>query len=157
MDEFMFSRTFVIGYFGTLHLPKEGFHRSMITHRDRFLEIVRKPPNSKEAGNLAARFAVVAFQPKDRTASSEDIVSANGKPQNKKRRISATYDYRDEKGDLLFQVLRFEPKGFRQRRPKEGGGWNWCVKALSWLNLHFEMSAYIQRNYSKIVFLELVV
>jgi len=43
-------------------MSKEGFHRSMITHRDRFLEIVRKPPNSKEAGNLAARFAVVAFQ-----------------------------------------------------------------------------------------------
>ena len=43
-------------------MSKEGFHRSMITHRDRFLEIVRKPPNSKEAGDLAARFAVVAFQ-----------------------------------------------------------------------------------------------
>lgn len=43
----------------------EGFHRSMLTHRDRFLEIVRKPPNSKEAGNLAARFAVVAFQRED--------------------------------------------------------------------------------------------
>jgi len=43
-------------------MSKAGFQRSMITHRDRFLEIVRKPPNSKEAGNLAARFAVVAFQ-----------------------------------------------------------------------------------------------
>ena len=30
----------------------------MITHRNRFLEIVRKPPDS-EAGNLAARFAVI--------------------------------------------------------------------------------------------------
>jgi transposase len=36
-----------------------GFHRSMITHRDRFLDIVRKPPDSKEAANLAARFQIV--------------------------------------------------------------------------------------------------
>lgn len=33
--------------------------------------------------------------------------------------IVATYDYRDEKGDLLFQVCRFDQprKSFRQRRP----------------------------------------
>ena len=32
-------------------------------------------------------------------------------------KIVATYDYRDERGELLFQVVRFEPKAFRQRRP----------------------------------------
>ncbi len=36
-----------------------GFHRSMITHRNRFLDIVRNPPDSREAANLAARFAIV--------------------------------------------------------------------------------------------------
>jgi DNA primase len=39
-------------------------------------------------------------------------------------RISATYPYRDEGGNLLFEVVRFEPKAFRQRRPVEGG-WEW--------------------------------
>ena len=34
-----------------------------------------------------------------------------------KRREVAAYDYRDERGDLLFQVVRYEPKDFRQRRP----------------------------------------
>ena len=34
----------------------DGFHRSMITHRDRFLEIARKPPDSKEAANLGQAF-----------------------------------------------------------------------------------------------------
>ncbi len=43
----------------------DGFGRSMLIHRDRFLELVRRPPKSKEAGNLAARFAVVAFQCED--------------------------------------------------------------------------------------------
>lgn len=42
-----------------------GFHRSMITHRDRFLELVRDPPSSKEAGNLAARFAIVEYSTAD--------------------------------------------------------------------------------------------
>jgi hypothetical protein len=36
----------------------------------------------------------------------------------------AIYDYTDEKGDLLFQVLRTSDKQFPQRRP-ENGGWKW--------------------------------
>jgi transposase len=42
-------------------MTAEGFHRSMLTHRDRFLELVRQPPSTKEAKNLAARFAVVEY------------------------------------------------------------------------------------------------
>ncbi|MCI0348960.1 MAG: AAA family ATPase [Acidobacteriales bacterium] len=41
------------------------------------------------------------------------------------RRIVATYDYKDEAGSLLFQVVRYEPKDFRQRRPDGNGGWIW--------------------------------
>jgi KaiC/GvpD/RAD55 family RecA-like ATPase len=40
-------------------------------------------------------------------------------------KIVKTYDYVDENGALLFQVVRFEPKDFRQRRPDGHGGWNW--------------------------------
>jgi transposase len=36
----------------------EGFRRSMMIHRDRFLELVRQPPSSQEAMNFAARFAM---------------------------------------------------------------------------------------------------
>ena len=42
-------------------MTDDGFQRSMTTHRDRFLEIARKPPDSKEAANLAARFAMVEY------------------------------------------------------------------------------------------------
>lgn len=42
-------------------MTKEGFHRSGVTHRDRFLELVRNPPSTKEAKNLAARFVVKQF------------------------------------------------------------------------------------------------
>jgi RecA-family ATPase len=43
----------------------------------------------------------------------------------RKGRIVATYDYRDEGGNLLFQVVRKDPKAFLQRRPDGKGGWIW--------------------------------
>jgi putative DNA primase/helicase len=55
---------------------------------------------------------------------------ANGQEGNGQPQIVATYDYRDEHGELLFQVVRYEPKDFRQRRPKPGGGWVWSVKGV---------------------------
>src|SRR5712692_2441666 len=45
-------------------------------------------------------------------------------------RIVATYDYRDEYGALLFQVVRYEPKDFRQRRPDGKGGWAWNLDGI---------------------------
>jgi len=46
-------------------MTAEGFHRSMLTHRDRFLKLVRKPPSTKEAANLAARFVIVEYTTDD--------------------------------------------------------------------------------------------
>jgi putative DNA primase/helicase len=39
--------------------------------------------------------------------------------------IVATYPYVDENNVLLYEVVRFEPKDFRQRRPDGRGGWIW--------------------------------
>ncbi len=39
--------------------------------------------------------------------------------------IVASYPYVDEHCKLLFEVCRFEPKDFRQRRPDGNGGWSW--------------------------------
>jgi predicted P-loop ATPase len=44
--------------------------------------------------------------------------------QDKKQPI-ATYPYTDEAGSLLFEVVRFEPKDFRQRVPDGRDGWIW--------------------------------
>jgi len=43
--------------------------------------------------------------------------------------IVAQYPYRDEKGALLFEVVRFSPKGFRQRR-KTVTGWEWNLEGV---------------------------
>ncbi|MFZ1426574.1 MAG: VapE domain-containing protein, partial [Geminicoccaceae bacterium] len=49
-----------------------------------------------------------------------------------RRRIGRTYDYADEAGELLFQVVRYEPKDFRQRRPDPDapGGWIWKLNGV---------------------------
>lgn len=46
------------------------------------------------------------------------------------RRIAATYNYTDENGNLLYQVVRYEPKGFTQRQPKANGGWNYSLNGV---------------------------
>ncbi len=46
------------------------------------------------------------------------------------RRIVATYDYTDEQRKLLFQVVRYEPKKFRQRQPDGNGSWLWNLDGV---------------------------
>ena len=42
----------------------------------------------------------------------------------------AVYDYRDKDGKLLYQVVRFPGKDFKQRRPDGKGGWIWNLKGV---------------------------
>ncbi|MGD0432553.1 MAG: hypothetical protein ABSA58_15835, partial [Acetobacteraceae bacterium] len=44
--------------------------------------------------------------------------------------IIATYDYHDEHGELIFQVVRKLPKKFVQRRPNGSGGWIWNMNGV---------------------------
>jgi hypothetical protein len=67
--------------------------------------------------------------------TAEAVVDAVGlkmsdlSPQpSKKSEPTQTYDYTDEEGKLLFQVCRFDPKDFRQRKPDGNGGWLWKVE-----------------------------
>lgn len=53
------------------------------------------------------------------------LFATNGRlpPISSARKAIAHYDYYDEAGALLYQVVRYEPKGFSQRRPDGAGGW----------------------------------
>lgn len=42
-----------------------------------------------------------------------------------------TYDYTDEQGKLLYQVIKRPGKKFVQRRPTEGGKWEWNLKGVT--------------------------
>ena len=46
-------------------------------------------------------------------------------PNNYDPRITDVYDYTDERGALLYQVVRYIPKSFKQRRPDGAGGFIW--------------------------------
>jgi hypothetical protein len=54
-----------------------------------------------------------------------DLFDTPTEKKNGKARIVAEYDYVDAEGQLVFQVVRMDPKSFRQRRPDGKGGWVW--------------------------------
>jgi RecA-family ATPase len=62
------------------------------------------------------------------TRSELDALFASACAETRERKMGrhrATYQYTDETGVLLYEVLRYEPKTFRQRRPDGNGGWIW--------------------------------
>lgn len=44
--------------------------------------------------------------------------------------IVAIYDYTDMDGELLYQVVRYQPKNFKQRKPDAAGGWTWNIDGI---------------------------
>ncbi|MFW6030322.1 MAG: hypothetical protein ACOCRO_08725, partial [Halanaerobiales bacterium] len=48
-----------------------------------------------------------------------------GYQSQRDRKIVAEYDYTDERGNLLYQVVKYSPKTFRQRRKDNDGDWIW--------------------------------
>ena len=50
--------------------------------------------------------------------------------QRPRQGIVTTYDYRDEQGLLLYQVVRKPGKVFQQRRPDGKGGWAWNLEGV---------------------------
>jgi hypothetical protein len=56
--------------------------------------------------------------------------SRSGETESSPRKIVATYDYTDEHGAILKQVVRYSPKSFSQRKPDGKGGWDWSVQGV---------------------------
>ena len=77
--------------------------------------------------------------------------SKNGTPKSSKPRIVKTYNYCDADGTLLFQVCRYEPKDFRQRKPIPGGGWSWSVKNVK--RVPYRMPELLAAEKAKTVFI----
>lgn len=73
-----------------------------------------------------------AGQHEERGTNGSHNGGGSGPAKGPAPRIVAVYDYRDEQDQLLFQVCRFDPKDFRQRRPDPTSrdGWNWSVKGV---------------------------
>jgi hypothetical protein len=76
------------------------------------------------SGNFPAVLAGIAAD----FGISADVVATRA--ERKPGKIVATYDYTGPDGTLLFQVCRFDPKDFRQRRPDGKGGWIWDMQGV---------------------------
>ena len=72
-------------------------------------------------------------------------------PPNVSGRISATYTYDDENWRLVFQVVRFDPKGFACRRPDESGEWVWDIRGV--VPVLYRLPDLLQANFDDQVFI----
>lgn len=83
---------------------------------------------------INAEKGVWSCKKENRSGNIKDLAELLGKPlpttwqsvpmkHKSGRAPAASYGYRDEAGRLLFQVLRYEPKAFSQRRPDDNEGW----------------------------------
>jgi hypothetical protein len=76
------------------------------------------------------RFTLAVLAAAETAADFAGILYSDA-PAKQSRRIVAIYDYRDADGKLLYQVVRYEPKTFKQRRRDGHGGWVWNLKGVS--------------------------
>src|SRR5262249_54849166 len=72
------------------------------------------------------------------------------------QRIVATYDYVDEAGCLKYQSVRFDPKDFKQRRPKcippkSDADWIWNLKGIP--RLLYNLPEIVNASKDAIVFI----
>jgi hypothetical protein len=58
--------------------------------------------------------------------------TAEGDPGDAPK-VVARYNYHDANGELVYQMLRFEPKSFAVRRPDGQGGWLYNLDGIPWV------------------------
>ena len=85
-----------------------------------------------ETGSWFCHACVIGGGPSDFT----EQLGVEPPDDGKRDRPEATYNYCDEDGSLLFQVVRFRGKQFRQRRPDGSGGWVWDLKGVRRILYH---------------------
>lgn len=77
-----------------------------------------------------------AAKPATPAVNTNNAVSAR-MPSNE--RIVETYDYCVKFETLVYQVVRLDPKGFRQRRPDGNGGWIWNLDGVQSIPFRFDL------------------
>jgi putative DNA primase/helicase len=74
--------------------------------------------------------AALGFEAADGFPRSVTVQGLEVQARSEPVAITATYPYTDAEGQLVFEVVRLEPKGFRQRRPDGAGGWTYNLKGI---------------------------
>jgi len=106
--------------------PKLDIDRHAYRHTDRHTDRQAERQADRQASHVAHSSATSsAASPSTTSPSSASPSTVAAKPKPK---IVKTYDYHTADGRLLFQVVRFEPKDFRQRRPDPANPKAWLWK-----------------------------
>ena len=101
-----------------------------LSARERFGEPNRRLSTAKEMrfgthGSVSVNVETGDFYDFEQESGGKlaevEVVPAPNAP----RLIVRKYDYIAESGELAYQVVRYMPKTFRQRRPDGSGGWKW--------------------------------
>jgi putative DNA primase/helicase len=79
---------------------------------------------------------------KDEFGNTEDDAPQSARTE--KSTTVKTYDYRDRNDNLVYQVVRLEPKSFRQRRPNGKDQWIWNVKDVT--QVPYRLPDFIERD-----------
>ena len=91
--------------------------------RDRLGMPSFKPSNKRKPAKTATTTKATPADIAAANAAAKEAMAAPASKDETQRRTIATYDYTDADGALLYQVIRYQPKNFRQRRPDGTGGW----------------------------------
>jgi len=84
------------------------------------------PPGDQ--GALQKFLDLLGLEPKDLYIQAPERLSPVKKPT--KKEIVGTYDYKDISGRMVYQVVRYSPKGFSQRQPDGQGKWVWSLDGV---------------------------
>jgi RecA-family ATPase len=82
-------------------------------------------PNGKSNGHASPENEMASAIAKLRKGKPATAAPAPEEP-----RVVATYSYVSADGEVLYEVLRMQPKSFRQRRPVTGGGYAYSLAGV---------------------------
>lgn len=93
----------------------------------------KAPETGFTAFEATEQFAGTPSAEQENTGANTGANRLDTKTEQVPRRLVKAYDYFDKDGVLLYQVQRFEPKDFRQRRPDtdQPGKWIWDMCGVS--------------------------
>lgn len=101
-------------------LDKGTWHNHETAKGGGVLDLIREHKSVDKAGAIAW-MQERGHLPKQETANTSA------------KTIAKTYDYTDADGAVLYQVVRYEPKDFSQRRPNGKGGWLWNMAGIQYV------------------------
>jgi putative DNA primase/helicase len=119
---------------GIIPPDEVGKLRSLRKQRDQLAKVGNDAEAAKFDEAIAAADAQARTNGGGEQAAAEAAETPDSSPReddalagqaDARPRIVATYPYVDEHGAPLYEVVRYEPKDFRQRRPNGNGGWTW--------------------------------